>query len=124
VLANISVFVYYVSITGITGSASADTTVVGQAVSRIKRHTDLPVCVGFGIKTPAQAATIARVADAAVVGSALVQTIADSLDAQGRASAKTAEQALACVRALADGVRQARDSAPARPPSSKLAGRK
>ena len=60
VLANTSGFVYYVSITGITGSASADSSVVGEAVARIKRHTNLPVCVGFGIRTPEAARGIAR----------------------------------------------------------------
>ena len=76
VLANTSGFVYYVSITGITGSAAADTAQVSDAVARIKRHTDLPVCVGFGIRTPEAAAGIAEVADGAVVGSAIVERIA------------------------------------------------
>src|ERR1700744_1255992 len=74
VLANTSGFVYYVSITGITGAASADANVVGEAVSRIKRHTKLPVCVGFGIRTPESARGIAEKADGAVVGTALVET--------------------------------------------------
>ncbi|MDB5503831.1 MAG: tryptophan synthase, alpha chain, partial [Tardiphaga sp.] len=72
VLANTSGFVYYVSITGITGSGSADSAQVGAAVARIKRHTDLPVCVGFGIRTPEAAHDIAQHANGAVVGSALV----------------------------------------------------
>ena len=76
VLANTSGFVYYVSITGITGSASADTAVVGDAVARIKRHTKLPVCVGFGIRTPEAARGIAENADGAVVGTALVDALA------------------------------------------------
>ena len=75
VLANTSGFVYYVSITGITGSASADTAVVGEAVARIKRHTKLPVCVGFGIRTPEAARGIAQNADGAVVGTALVDAL-------------------------------------------------
>ena len=111
VLAHTSGFIYYVSITGITGAASADDTAVAQAVARLRDKTDLPVAVGFGIKTPAQAAGIARVADAAVVGSALVQTIADSLDEAGRATTKTVAEALIFTRALAAGVRSARDGA-------------
>ena len=91
VLANTSGFVYYVSITGITGSASADTTVVGEAVARIKRHTKLPVCVGFGIRTPEAARGIAQHADGAVVGTALVDALRGSLDAEGRATAKTVD---------------------------------
>ena len=80
VLANTSGFVYYVSITGITGSASADSNVVGEAVARIKRHTRLPVCVGFGIRTPQAARAIAEHADGAVVGTALVDALRGSLD--------------------------------------------
>ena len=91
VLANTSGFVYYVSITGITGSASADTTVVGEAVARIKRHTKLPVCVGFGIRTPEAARGIAQNADGAVVGTALVDALRTSLDAGDRATAKTVD---------------------------------
>ena len=82
VLANTSGFVYYVSITGITGSAAADSAKVSQAVGRIKRHTQLPVCVGFGIRTPEAARTIAGAADGVVVGTALVDAIRDSLDAR------------------------------------------
>src|ERR1700679_1445560 len=89
VLANTSGFVYYVAITGITGSASADATQVGEAVARIKRHTKLPVCVGFGIRTPEAARGIAASADGAVVGTALVDALRGSLDADGRATAKT-----------------------------------
>ena len=88
VLANTSGFVYYVSITGITGSASANTAVVGEAVARIKRHTKLPVCVGFGIRTPEAARGIAENADGAVVGTALVDALAASLDAAGQATAE------------------------------------
>ena len=105
VLSNTSGFVYYVSITGITGTASAAPTAVGDAVARLKRHTDLPVAVGFGIKTPEQAREIADVADAAVVGSALVDRLKNSLDAENRASAETVESVLGLVRDLAQGVR-------------------
>src|SRR6478752_1434814 len=80
VLNNTSGFVYYVAITGITGSASADSAKVGAAVERIKRHTKLPVCVGFGIKTPQNARDIAVHADGAVVGSALIDVLRGSLD--------------------------------------------
>ena len=92
VLANTSGFVYYVAITGITGSASADSKVVGEAVARIKRHTKLPVCVGFGIRTPDAARAIAENANGAVVGTALVDALRGSLDAEGRATAKTVAQ--------------------------------
>ena len=98
-------FVYYVSITGITGTASAASTDVGEAVARLKRHTDLPVAVGFGIKTPDQACEIAGVADAAVVGSALVDRLKNSLDGEYRASAETVPSVLGLVRDLAQGVR-------------------
>lgn len=111
VLANTSGFVYYVSITGITGSASADTKVVGQAVSRIKRHTDLPVCVGFGIRTPESARGIAASADGAVVGTALVDALRGSLDAEGRATAKTVGAVADLAAALAQGVRGAKQAA-------------
>ena len=87
-LANTSGFVYYVAITGITGSASADSKVVGEAVARIKRHTKLPVCVGFGIRTPEAARAIAESANGAVVGTALVDALRASLDAEGRATAQ------------------------------------
>ncbi|MBP2311357.1 tryptophan synthase subunit alpha [Azospirillum soli] len=108
VLQNTSGFVYYVSIAGITGTASADNTAVGAAVGRLKRHTDLPVAVGFGIKTPDQAANIARIADAAVVGSAIVTRIADGIDAEGKARPGLAEDVLGFVRELSAGVRKAR----------------
>jgi tryptophan synthase alpha chain len=111
VLANTSGFVYYVSITGITGSASADTAVVGEAVARIKRHTKLPVCVGFGIRTPEAAAGIAQKADGAVVGTALVDALRGSLDAEGRATAKTVGRVADLVAALAQGVRGAKQAA-------------
>jgi tryptophan synthase alpha chain len=111
VLANTSGFVYYVSITGITGSASADTAVVGQAVARIKRHTQLPVCVGFGIRTPEAARGIAQRADGAVVGTALVDALRGSLDAEGRATAATVGAVADLTAALAQGVRGAKQAA-------------
>jgi len=111
VLANTSGFVYYVSVTGITGTGSADASVVGAAVARIKRHTDLPVCVGFGIRTPQAAQDIARHADGAVVGSALVNAMKASLDADGRATATTVSAVTDLVSALAQGVRGAKQAA-------------
>jgi len=108
VLTNTSGFVYYVSITGITGSASADSAAVGDAAARIKRHTELPVCVGFGIRTPDAAAAIARQADGVVVGSALVDALRNSLDAQNRATAKTVGAVADLTAALAKGVRSGR----------------
>ena len=111
VLENTSGFVYYVSITGITGAASADSTAVSAAVGRIKRHTKLPVCVGFGIRTPQAAHEIARHADGAVVGTALVDALKGSLDAQGRATDKTVGAVADLVAALAQGVRGARQAA-------------
>ena len=150
VLANTSGFVYYVSITGITGSASADAAavgeavgrikrhtrlpvcvgfgirtpeaargiaqnadgaVVGEAVARIKRHTKLPVCVGFGIRTPEAARGIAEKADGAVVGTALVDALRASLDAEGRATAKTVTAVADLAASLAHGVRGAKQAA-------------
>ncbi len=111
VLANTSGFVYYVAITGITGAASADAKVVGEAVSRIKRHTSLPVCVGFGIRTPENARGIAERADGAVVGTALVDALHGSLDAEGRATPKTVGAVADLVAALAQGVRGAKQAA-------------
>jgi len=108
VLTNTSGFVYYVSYTGITGSRGIDAQAVAAAVARLKRHTDLPVAVGFGIRNAEQAAAVARSADAAVVGSALVEAVRDSLDASGKATAGTAEHVLRAVGQLAAGVRQAR----------------
>ena len=107
VLANTSGFVYYVSITGITGSASPESHVVEEAVTRVKRHTDLPVAVGFGIRTADQAEAIASVADGAVIGSALVDIIADSLDAQGRKTPETVVKTLKKAKELADGIKRA-----------------
>jgi tryptophan synthase alpha chain len=111
VLANTSGFVYYVSITGITGSAAADITAVTEAVTRIKRHTKLPVCVGFGIRTPEAARAIAQNADGAVVGTALVDALHGSLDAEGRATAKTVAAVADLVASLAQGVRGAKQAA-------------
>ena len=111
VLANTSGFVYYVSITGITGSASADAAAVGEAVGRIKRHTRLPVCVGFGIRTPQAARSIAQNADGAVVGTALVEALRASLDAEGRATAKTVGAVADLAASLAQGVRGAKQAA-------------
>ncbi len=99
VLANTSGFVYYVSIT------------VGEAVGRIKRHTKLPVCVGFGIRTPEAARGIAQNADGAVVGTALVDALRASLDAEGRATAKTVNAVADLVASLAQGVRGAKQAA-------------
>lgn len=111
VLANTSGFVYYVSITGITGSAAADSTAVGPAVGRIKRHTSLPVCVGFGIRTPDAARGIAERSDGAVVGSALVDALSASLDAEGKATSGTVQAVASLAAALAEGVRSARQAA-------------
>ncbi|MEA2836142.1 MAG: tryptophan synthase alpha chain [Bradyrhizobium sp.] len=111
VLANTSGFVYYVSITGITGSAAADITAVTEAVARIKRHTKLPVCVGFGIRTPEAARAIAQNADGAVVGTALVDALQGSLDAEGRATAKTVGAVADLVASLAQGVRGGKQAA-------------
>jgi len=105
VLAKASGVVYYVSITGITGTASAALGDIDAAVKRIKAHTDLPVAVGFGITTADFACDVASVADAAVVGSALINVIRENLDADGKAKPGVADQALAFVRELADGVR-------------------
>jgi tryptophan synthase alpha chain len=111
VLANTSGFVYYVAVTGITGSASADSTVVGEAVARIKRHTKLPVCVGFGIRTPEAARAIAAKADGSVVGTALVDALKASLDAEDRATPKTVGAVADLVAALAQGVHGAKQAA-------------
>src|SRR6266436_6577887 len=111
VLANTSGFVYYVSITGITGSAAADIAAVTEAVARIKRHTRLPVCVGFGIRTPQAARAIAENANGAVVGTALVDALRGSLDAEGCATAKTVGAVADLVASLAQGVRGAKQAA-------------
>jgi tryptophan synthase alpha chain len=108
VLANTSGFVYYVSITGITGSATPNATRVTDAVARIKLHTKLPVAVGFGVKTAQNAREIAQGADAVVVGSALIDKLCESLDADGRATAGTVKAVTSLVSELADGVRSVR----------------
>jgi tryptophan synthase alpha chain len=108
VLANTSGFVYYVSITGITGSAAPDAGKVGEAVKRIKRHSALPVCVGFGVRTAEQVRAIAQGADGVVVGSALVDTVRKHLGADGKATTGTASAVADLVRALASGVHGAR----------------
>ena len=110
VLKNTSGFVYYVSITGITGAATPDNSKVGAAVARIKRHTDLPVAVGFGVKTAEHARAIAQGADGVVVGSALVDALRNSLT-DGNASARTVNAVTALVSQLAQGVRAARKMA-------------
>jgi tryptophan synthase alpha chain len=108
VLVNTSGFVYYVSITGITGAAMADPAKVTAAVARIKRHTKLPVAVGFGVRTAEQAAVIAAGADGVVVGSALVNALKASLDRDDKATAKTVTAVVNLVVELARGVRSAR----------------
>jgi tryptophan synthase alpha chain len=105
VLADTSGFVYYVSVTGNPGAAAADSKSVGEAVGRIKRHTALPVCVGFGIRTPQAARAIAGHADGAVVGTALVDALSGSLDSAGRATTKTVGAVADIASALAQGVR-------------------
>ena len=107
VLANTSGFVYYVSITGITGAATPDARKVAAAVARIKRHTKLPVAVGFGVRTAEQAAGIASGADGVVVGSALVSVLKGSLDLNDKATEKTVSGVVDLVAALARGVRGA-----------------
>jgi len=101
-------FIYYVAIAGITGTRSADSSDVVAAVTRLRRFTDLPIAVGFGIRTPEQAAAVARAADAAVVGTALVQRLALNLNPDGHAEPGLIDAVLADVRALAEGVRGAR----------------
>jgi len=108
VVAHASGFLYYVAITGITGTRAADAASVRVAVERLRRFTQLPVAVGFGIKNPAQAAEVAKVADAAVVGSAIVDRLAVNLDLDGKAKPGLVEAVLADIRALAAGVRAAR----------------
>ena len=106
VLANSSGFVYYISITGITGAAGASSDSIDAAIARLRRHTDLPIAVGFGIKTPEQAAAVAASADAAVVGSAIISAIKNSLSDSGAATPQTVDSALSLVQALSAGVRQ------------------
>jgi tryptophan synthase alpha chain len=108
VLENTSGFVYYVSMTGITGSALPDTSKVAAAVARIKGHTQLPVCVGFGVKTASQARAIGAAADGVVVGTAIVNAVANVLGPDGKTIADPAEAVATLVRGLAEGVREAR----------------
>lgn len=108
VLTNTSGFVYYVSITGVTGAAIPDYSRVGAAVERIKAHTALPVAVGFGVKTAQNAAAIAAQADGVVVGTALVDALAKSLDAQGAATPATIGAVTALVAEIARGARSVR----------------
>ncbi|RWG89486.1 tryptophan synthase subunit alpha [Mesorhizobium sp.] len=108
VLENTSGFVYYVSMTGITGSALADTAKVAAAVKRIKGHTALPVCVGFGVKTAEQARVIGASADGVVVGTAIVNAVANVLGPKGEKTADPAEAVATLVSGLAQGVRSAR----------------
>jgi tryptophan synthase alpha chain len=108
VLTNTSGFVYYVSITGITGAAAPDTGKVAAAVARIKRHTKLPVCVGFGVRTAAHARAIAEGADGVVVGSALVEAVRQSLGPESKPTATTVAAVTDLARALAEGVHSAR----------------
>jgi len=108
VLANTSGFVYYVSITGITGMAAPDNSAVAGAISRIKRHTTLPVAVGFGVKTAEQAKTIAQGADGVVVGSALIDALRATLDGNGKAGKNSVAAVTKLVASLASGVRAAK----------------
>jgi tryptophan synthase alpha chain len=113
VLTNTSGFVYYVSITGITGAAAPDTSNVAAAVARIKRHTALPVCVGFGVRTAAHAHAIAEGADGVVVGSALVEAVRQSLGPDSKPTSATVTAVTDLARTLAEGVRGARVTAKA-----------
>jgi tryptophan synthase alpha chain len=111
VLTNTSGFVYYVSITGITGAAAPDTGKVTTAVARIKRHTALPVCVGFGVRTAEHARAIAEGADGVVVGSALVEAVRNSLGTDFKPTSATVAAVTGLVHELAAGVRGARAGA-------------
>jgi tryptophan synthase alpha chain len=108
IIAGAGGFIYYVAITGITGTRSADTGAVAAAVTRLRGFTALPIAVGFGIRNPEQAAAVARSADAAVVGSALVERLAANLRSDGSAGPRLVEVVLGDVRELAEGVRGAR----------------
>jgi tryptophan synthase alpha chain len=108
VLKNTSGFVYYVSMNGITGSSLPDPSRVAGAVQRIKAHTDLPICVGFGVKTAEHARLIGANADGVVVGTAIVNQVATNLTADGKATADTVQAVATLVRGLASGVRSAR----------------
>ena len=108
VLENTSGFVYYVSMNGITGSALPDLSLVGNAVQRIKGHTNLPICVGFGVKTAEQAKVIGASADGVVVGTAIVNQVASSLTEDGHSTGATVPGVETLVRSLSAGVRSAR----------------
>lgn len=112
VLSDSSGFLYYVSVAGITGAASGDQQVVREAIQTIRASTDLPIAVGFGIKTPEHAAATAQVADAAVVGTSIVARLADALEPSGRPKPGLVDDVASFVRTLADGVRCARLSRP------------
>nr|WP_272874734.1 tryptophan synthase subunit alpha [Roseomonas marmotae] len=105
VLNGTSGFIYYVAIAGITGTRSAEAGTLEQAIPRLRKFTDLPIAIGFGVRTPQQAAEAARIADGAVVASALIETLAKSLDEQGRAAPDTVRRVLDQVRDLASAVR-------------------
>ena len=111
-LANTSGFVYYVSVTGVTGAAVPDYSRVAAAVGRIKAHTDLPVAVGFGVKTAENAAAVAAHADGVVVGTALISVLKDTLDADDAATERTVPAVSAYVADLARGVHGARKGTP------------
>ncbi|MFY9629009.1 MAG: tryptophan synthase subunit alpha [Methylocystis sp.] len=115
VLENTSGFVYYVSLTGITGAALADYSGVAAAVKRIKGHTDLPIAVGFGVKNAENAKVIAATADGVVVGSALVSALKDSLTAENGAGPDTVRAVTSLVAEISGGVRRARGPANASP---------
>lgn len=108
VLQNTSGFVYYVSVTGVTGSGALDADAVAEAVTTIKDHTDLPVAVGFGVKTPEQAKAIGKNADGVVVGSVLVNAIRESLDADGKATDATVNSVTSIIEGLAEGTKAAK----------------
>ena len=105
VFKNTSGFVYYVSVLGITGTKAPDLKSVKANVNRLRKHTSLPICVGFGVKSAEQARVIAKDADGVVVGSALVSAIANSLDKKGKATAKTPKAVHRLVAEIAKGVR-------------------
>lgn len=111
VLANATGFLYYVSVTGITGAALSPVETLSAEVEAIRARTDLPVVVGFGIKSPGDAAGIARIADGAVVGSAIVSRIAEGLDAAGRPRPGLVPEVLGFVRQLSGAVATARETA-------------
>lgn len=108
VLHGTSGFIYYVAIAGVTGTRSATRDALAEAIPRVRRFTELPIAIGFGVRTPQQAAEAVQVADGAVVASALIDTLAASLDEKGRARPDTVRKVLDQVRDLAEAVRGAR----------------